>query len=111
MLKRVFSRRNLLIFGICYCVLWFLTATVGVRQLRRRVLRGWELPPDCVEVAQEYDGTRPGCGYYFRVNSYAPFLIASSWDISNGDFSTGASGIVLWFGKLIPLPPFHSWIT
>jgi hypothetical protein len=112
MLKRIFSLRSLVIFGVCYCALWLLTATVGVRQVRSMVLRGWALEQSCVEVAQEYDGTRPDhCGYYFRAVSYAPFVIALKWDLSDGDFSTGSSGVILWFGKPFPLPPFHSWIT
>ena len=111
MVKRVFSRRNLLVFAVFYCILWMLTATIGVRQFRSMLLRDWAVPSHCVEVAQEYDGTRSGCGYFFRANSYAPFLIVASWDLSNGDFSTGASGVVLWFGKPFVLPPSSYWIT
>ena len=109
MLRRLFSRRNLMIFGVCYGVLWLLTATVGVRQVRSMALHTMELDHGCLEIAP--DSPRPAsehCVYSYRSASYAPFVVAVDWVASRGESSIWASGVVLWFGKCVPLPPFHS---
>jgi hypothetical protein len=109
--KRIFSARILLIVGIGYGVLWLLTATLGTRQVRREILAGIRLDKSFVEIAPDYGGPMPDSAYSCRVTRYAPFVLAVKWSYFRGDFSTGASGVVLWFGRSIPLPPFHGWIT
>ncbi|MFN2624325.1 MAG: hypothetical protein ABR611_15935 [Chthoniobacterales bacterium] len=112
MLRRLFSRRNLVIFGVCYGVVWLLTATVGVRQVRKMALHTMELDRGCVEIAP--DSARPPsehCVYSYRSASYAPFVVAVDWVATHGESSVWASGVVLWFGKCVPLPPFHTGIT
>ena len=112
MLRRVFSRRNLMIGAVCYAMLWLLTATVGVRQVRSMALHRMELDRSCVEVALDYvrppgpDG--PECTYSFSAVSYVPFVVAVDWDFSRGESGMRASGIILWFGKVVPLPALHS---
>ena len=112
-LRRLFSRRSLLIFGVCYAVVWLLTATVGERQTKRTVLGG-RMPCDepFVEIAPEYDRYVPHSAWYsFRAVSYAPFVVAVKWRFHCGDFGTGGSGIVLWIGKVVYFLPFDAWIT
>jgi hypothetical protein len=46
--------------------------------------------------------------YSFRAVSYAPFVVAVDWEFSRGEFSMAASGVILWFGKVVPLPALHS---
>jgi hypothetical protein len=111
MFRRIFSRRGLLIVGASYGALWLLTATVGVRQVRHLVFHTLQFDASFVEIAPEYDGPTPYSAYSFRAISYAPFVVAVDWRYYRGDFGTGASGVVLWFGKPFPLPPFHAWIT
>ena len=114
MFRRVFSRRHLMLAAVCYAILWLLTATVGVRRVRSMALHRMELDRGCVEVASNYvrpPGPGAECIYSFSAVSYAPFVVAVNWMSTRGEFTVGASGVILWFGKSIPLPPFHSGMT
>jgi hypothetical protein len=111
-LRRVFSRRNLIVLAICYLVLWLLTGTLGVRQVRKSFVDRLPQDQSFVELAPEYNKYVPHVSWYsFRAVSYAPLVVAVKWRCNQGEFEMGGSGVVVWIGKEVYYVAFDAWMT
>jgi hypothetical protein len=95
--------RVLLVVIAAYAALWALTAFVGPRAVRPRMISALAIDGSFRELpttGDVYDAS--GHVYALQFSSYAPFCVTARWARSDQDFGSSETELFLWLG-----PAFH----
>jgi hypothetical protein len=101
--------RVLLTFIAAYATLWALTAFIGPRAVRPRMISDLAVDSSFRELratADVYDAV--GHVYALQFCSYAPFCITVRWARSDQDFGSSETELFVWLGRAFHVYSFKN---